>query len=54
MLTIGHAVTDDLPNGQPLPPVDDYQWAVVRRSAGFTFWRRIFLTTETQTRKLET
>jgi hypothetical protein len=54
MMAVDHAVTDDLPNGHPCPPVDEYQWAVVRRSDGFTIWRRIFLTTETQTRKLET
>jgi hypothetical protein len=52
-MIIEHATTDDLPNGHPAPPVDDYQWTVVRRRDGFTIWRRIFLTTETQTRKLE-
>lgn len=53
---IEHATTDDLPNGIPVPPPE---WLfdlihVVRRHDGFTVWRRISLTTEPQTRKLET
>jgi hypothetical protein len=53
-MTVDYETTHNSPIGEPCPPVDNYQWAVVRRGAGFTFWRRISLTTEPQTRKLET
>jgi hypothetical protein len=45
-LVIEHAVTADMPDGQPLPPYIDNGavWCVVRSTDGRTTWRRIFLT----------
>lgn len=53
-MKIEHATTDDLPNGIPVPPVTDdpdQLWSLVSRSDGFTFWRRITLTTEKETQQ---
>jgi hypothetical protein len=46
-LVIEHAVTADMPDGQPLPPYFDNGavWCVVRCADGRTTWRRIFLNT---------
>jgi hypothetical protein len=37
--------TADMPDGQPLPPVDhdDIVWVVAHRAGGTTLWRKIFL-----------
>jgi hypothetical protein len=46
MIVIEHAVTADMPDGQPLPPYIDNggaAWCVVRRTDGRTTWRRITL-----------
>jgi hypothetical protein len=40
---IAYVVTEDLPGGRPWPPDGTDFWAVVRRSHGFTRWRRITL-----------
>ena len=47
-LSIEHAVTADIADGQPLPPFieDDVIWHVVRRADGPTLWRRISLTNQ--------
>jgi hypothetical protein len=45
-LCIEHAVTADMADGQPLPPLieDGVAWHVVRRANGRTTWRRLLLT----------
>jgi hypothetical protein len=47
-ITIEYETTDNSPIGEPMPPADDYDWTVVRRGDGFTFWRRISLETKKQ------
>ena len=44
-LIIEHLITSDMDDGQPLPPLieDGLVWHVVRRAAGRTLWRRIYL-----------
>jgi hypothetical protein len=44
-LTIEHAITADMADGQPLPPLieDGIVWCRVRRDGGRTHWRRLFL-----------
>jgi hypothetical protein len=44
-LKIEHAITSDMPDGQPLPPFieDGLIWRVVRRADGRTLWRRLLL-----------
>lgn len=42
-LTITHAITEDLPDGQPWPPDGDGFWSIVRRANGCTKWRRVIL-----------
>ena len=44
-LAIEHAVTADMADGQPLPPLieDGRVWHVVHRADGRTIWRRLFL-----------
>jgi hypothetical protein len=46
-LAIKHAITADMADGQPLPPLieDNVVWRVVRRAGGYTIWRRLFLST---------
>jgi hypothetical protein len=46
-LVITYAVTADMADGQPLPPLieEGIAWHVVRRAGGRTTWRRIFLST---------
>jgi hypothetical protein len=44
-IAIEHAVTADMADGQPLPPLIEsgVPWRVVRRADGRTLWRRLFL-----------
>jgi hypothetical protein len=44
-LAIEHAVTADMADGQPMPPLieDGLVWHMVRRADEHTFWRRIIL-----------
>ena len=49
-LAIQHQVTEDLPDGQPWPPDGADLWCIVKRSHGFTQWRRVFLETTTTQR----
>ena len=42
-LAIQHQVTEDLPDGQPWPPDGADLWCIVKRSHGFTQWRRVAL-----------
>jgi hypothetical protein len=44
-LSVEHAVTADMADGQPLPPLieDGIVWHVVRRANGCTVWRRVYL-----------
>jgi hypothetical protein len=44
-LIIEYATTADMEDGQALPPLilDGAIWHIVRRMAGHTLWRRIFL-----------
>lgn len=44
-LVVEHAVTVDMEDGQPLPPLieDGVVWRVVRRGDGRTLWRRLFI-----------
>lgn len=44
---IQHVVTQDLEDGQPLPPPDGY-WAVACRHDGRTLWRQISLQAQEQ------
>jgi hypothetical protein len=52
-LTIEHLITSDMDDGQPLPPLieDGLVWHVVRRAAGSTLWRQIFLTPQKERSK---
>jgi hypothetical protein len=42
---IAYAVTSDMDDGQPLPPLieDGTVWHVVRRRSGRTLWRSLYL-----------
>jgi hypothetical protein len=44
-LCIEHAVTVDMDDGQPLPPLieDGSTWHLVHRADGRTLWRRLLL-----------
>jgi hypothetical protein len=48
-LCVEHAVTADMDDGQPLPPLieDGVAWHAVRRIDGRTTWRRISLANQT-------
>lgn len=43
-LAIEYQVTEDLPNGTLWPPDGADFWSVVVRCSGFTRWRQIYLT----------
>jgi hypothetical protein len=43
-LKIIRTVTADGPFGEPWPPADGDGWTVIRRSHGFTVWRKIQIT----------
>jgi hypothetical protein len=45
IICIEHAVTADMADGQPLPPLieDGVVWRVVRHVDGHTLWRRLFI-----------
>jgi hypothetical protein len=50
-LVIEYAITVDMDNGRPLPPliVDGVVWRIVRRLPGSrTYWRRICLAQQTR------
>jgi hypothetical protein len=50
MILIEHQTTADMADGQPLPPLieNGRPWHLVRRTDGYSLWRRFLFWDETQ------